>query len=83
MKTFLIAAATAGLIGGAILAPALADGPKASGGNTWSGMSQLAEAPTAWVPPTALTPADGRQWASEPIYNARGEVISRLWVLTQ
>jgi hypothetical protein len=83
MKTLLIAAATAGLVVSAMLAPAQADGPKASGGNTWSGMSQLAAAPTAWVAPAAATPTDGRHWASEPVYNDRGEVMSRLWVLTQ
>ena len=82
MKTLLIAGATAGLFGSAMLAPAFADGPKASGGDTWPGMSQLAEVPTASAP-SASAPAAGRHWVSQPVYNERGELISRLWTLVQ
>jgi hypothetical protein len=47
MKTVLMATAIAGLVGSAALAPAFADGPRASSGNNWPGMSQPVEPPAA------------------------------------
>jgi hypothetical protein len=40
MKVLLIVAATAALLMAANFAPAMALGPKLSGGNTWSGISE-------------------------------------------
>ena len=40
VKTLLLAAATLALVASANLSPAMAQGPKLSGGNTWPGISQ-------------------------------------------
>jgi hypothetical protein len=43
MKMLALSATTLALVALTSLSPAMADGPRASGGNTWRGMSQPAE----------------------------------------
>jgi hypothetical protein len=44
MKTLSLATAALALVAAANLSPALAQGPKPSGGNTWPGISQRVDA---------------------------------------
>ena len=47
MKTLLLAGATVALLTAVNFAPAMAQGPKLSGGNTWAGISQRVDASSA------------------------------------
>ena len=77
MKTFLIAAATVGIFGSAMFAPAFANGPRASGGNTWPGMSERVDTPTT------MPPNDGRRWTWQSAHYERGEMVGGRWVVIQ
>ncbi|HZT87587.1 MAG TPA: hypothetical protein VFA12_06435 [Stellaceae bacterium] len=71
MKNLLAATAVAGLLASAALAPALAEGPRASSGNNWPGMSQRVE--------PAAAPAAVGHWAWEITY-AHGGKPRGAWV---
>ena len=75
MKTAFLVAAAGVIFGSGVLAPAFADGPKASGGSTWPGMAQRPEAPLALTPPPV-----GLHWVWQNTYNDRYEPTGR-WVL--
>jgi hypothetical protein len=47
MKTLLLAGATLALLTAVDFTPAMAQGPKLSGGNTWAGISQRVDASSA------------------------------------
>ena len=53
MKTLLLAGATVTLLTAANFAPAMAQGPKRSGGNTWAGISQCVDTSSANAATTA------------------------------
>jgi hypothetical protein len=75
VKTLLVVAAAAGLVGSAALAPAFAEGPRASGGNNWPGMNE----PVAGNP-APDTAASGSHWQWEITY-AHGGKPRGEWVL--
>lgn len=72
MKTTLVAAAAAALLGSAALAPAFADGPRASSGNNWPGMGQPVMG--------AAAPGAGAHWQYQITYVHGGKPRGE-WVL--
>ena len=75
MKMAFLVVAAGVIFGSGVLAPAFADGPRASGGGTWLGMAQRPEAPLALTPPPV-----GPHWVWQTTYDDRNEPIGR-WVL--
>ena len=53
MKTLLLAGASLALLTAVNLSPAMAQGPKLSGGNTWAGISQRVDTGSANAATTA------------------------------
>ena len=76
MKTLLLAGATLALLTAANISPAMAQGPKPSGGNTWPGISRRVDpgAPTA----AAATPRYELQYGYDKHAEWRGH-----WVLVR
>jgi hypothetical protein len=58
MKTMLYTATSMAFLAAAHLSPAMAEGPKASGGDTWRGMS----VPSGTAAPTSAAPAAHYVW---------------------
>jgi hypothetical protein len=76
MKTLLPAGTTLAFLAAVNLSPALAQGPKLSGGNTWPGISQRAE-PSASTT-SAATPRYELQYGYDKHGRWRGH-----WVLVR
>ena len=76
MKTLLLAGVTLALLATVNLWPAMAQGPKLSGGNTWPGISQRADASPSTT--AATTPRYEFQYGYDKHARWRGQ-----WVLVR
>jgi hypothetical protein len=76
MKTLLLAGAALALLTATIFSPAMAQGPKLSGGNTWPGISQRVD-PDASIA-AAATPRYELQYGYDKHATWRGH-----WVLVR
>ena len=76
MKTLLLAGATLALLTAANISPAMAQGPKPSGGNTWPGISQRVDPGASSA--VATTPRYDLQYGYDKHARWRGH-----WVLVR